>query len=180
MADGEAPGGLGMTCPFCGVWFDSYVAHVCEVALYTEHPGYSAQLSMPGPPESSPPVTPATPAPMNPFDSNPRKLEPAQNGFRICHDCGQVVDLSGREHLCYSPSTYAELLTKTNERAEYAESLLCALALRHGFERERMGFLCGVEYRCLFCESARESTPTPLPAPHSDVLPEDGETGGKP
>lgn len=79
----------------------------------------------------------------SPFDPNPRALEPAQNGFRWCHSCQSVAEVAGHE--CAKPfgtltnqataQDWSWLAEREGRRADFAESLLCAMALQHGFER---------------------------------------------
>ncbi len=67
-----------------------------------------------------------------PFDPNPPKLIPADNGFRWCHDCQSVAEAAGHE--CGKVEKFGEALVlamsralEADIRASFAESLLCAM-----------------------------------------------------
>ena len=63
-----------------------------------------------------------------PFDPNPPKLETGGYGFRMCLTCSAVVDASVG-HECEVPAiTLASRVLTERVRAEFAESVLCALA----------------------------------------------------
>lgn len=66
---------------------------------------------------------------MSPFDPNPRPLEKSTYGFIWCHECDSVQPVEG--HVCFTATTYRELLVKYVDRAEFAESVLCAMAFEH-------------------------------------------------
>ena len=79
-------------------------------------------------PEESPMTREETPATKSqPFDANPRPLEPAQNGWVFCETCQAPKPAEGHEH---STGIDLEILS-WKPRAEYAESLLCAMAFDH-------------------------------------------------
>lgn len=99
----------------------------------------------------------------SPFDPNPRKLEPAQNGFVWCDTCDQAQPAAGhecatgidREDLAIRMGSRAVgLWREARERAEFAESLLCALAWDHGTAIARAWLAC-FPAECVFCDAAR-------------------------
>lgn len=63
-----------------------------------------------------------------PFDPDPPKLIPAENGFIYCRTCEKSQPASGHE--CEPATIHPDLLA-TLDRAEFAESLLCAMAFDH-------------------------------------------------
>lgn len=118
----------------------------------------------------------------SPFDPNPPKLIPADNGWIFCATCESPQPVSGHEcvpvrclkcgksewegaWVCACDSLDAEL-SRAEMRAEFAESLLCAMAWSHGLDKrdhESHSFgppvvefypLCAVG-RCVFCDAAR-------------------------
>lgn len=112
-----------------------------------------------------------------PFDPEPRALEPAQNGFHWCRGCESVQPVTGHE--CgggveapaspYTARVRFERFAALSERAEFAESLLCAMAFDHGaallcvsyvFHMARAFGPCpesdgGNPGGCIFCDAAR-------------------------
>lgn len=99
-----------------------------------------------------------------PFDPEPRALEPAQNGYIWCDGCESVQPVTGHE--CGTASERAYRIQcveydrdEAEERAERAESLLCAMAFDHG------AWLGAREFRlmhcsyyvlgCVFCDATR-------------------------
>ena len=109
------------------------------------------------------------------------------NGFRWCHSCQSVAEVAGHEcapavlviNGSCSPEELAalkgeiggvivaapsdmgwEISEGRRERAEFAESLLCAMAFDHGLERFRRHFggvegYCHGAEECVFCGAAR-------------------------
>ena len=109
------------------------------------------------------------------------------NGFRWCHSCQSVAEVAGHEcapavlviNGSCSPEELAalkgeiggvivaapsdmgwEISEGRRERAEFAESLLCAMAFDHGLERFRRHFggvegYCHEAEECVFCGAAR-------------------------
>lgn len=89
------------------------------------------------------------------------------NGFRWCHSCESVADVAGHE--CVLPGTDEDMhhvgtCLEDAARAEFAESLLCAMAFDHGHERLHVGYFwldirafhfCPVG-ECIFCDAARK------------------------
>ena len=85
-----------------------------------------------------------------PFDPNPPKLIPAENGFIYCRTCEKSQPASGHE--CGAPLIPAAWLIEVGEflaRAEFAESLLCATVFGHG--------LAYGTCRCDFCSIIRDA-----------------------
>lgn len=110
------------------------------------------------------------------FDPNPRPLEPAQNGYIWCAKCDCVRPATGHEcltcrfgHRHMTAALAAECAhdgipdehlrwRQAESRAEFAESLLCAMAFDHG---RRLRFRHGEAYcypdpaACVFCDAGR-------------------------
>ncbi len=88
-----------------------------------------------------------------PYDPKPRALEPAQNGFIWCEVCKRPQHVvHDCDHEPYSPE-----LDHALDRAEYAESLLCAMAFDHG--REMAGLVAIGEWDSFTC----------IPHPHAPL-----------
>lgn len=102
--------------------------------------------------------------PKSPFDPNPRTLDKAQNGFIMCrvcesvqlaagHECGDDIDDSGwiiyYADLAHDRTAERDIAT---DRAEHAESLLCAMAWDEGSGAIEVRHGEGTDpSRCLFC-----------------------------
>lgn len=100
---------------------------------------------------------------LSPYDISPNPLTPATNGFILCPTCERVVELP---HECTREVDWkatAEVgqwcLDDWRDRAEFAESLLCAMAFDHQADKRDAGLIAGwwapCESGCVFCEAAR-------------------------
>lgn len=102
---------------------------------------------------------------MDPFDKSPNPLTPATNGWIRCPTCEQVVQLP---HECslddsLANGKFGEAIVVTvrrarsaEARAEFAESLLCAMAFDHQRSGDATGEPCALWVPCVFCEVSRQ------------------------
>lgn len=84
-------------------------------------------------------------------------------GWVWCATCESPQPVSGHE--CVPPGTDEDMhhvgtCLEDADRAEFAESLLCAISLDHGLERFRRHFggvegYCHEAEECVFCDAAR-------------------------
>lgn len=94
----------------------------------------------------------------SPYDPDPRPLDKATNGFIRCPTCEQVVELP---HECnrlardYWRDEGNPLPSDFEARAEFAESLLCAMAFDHERSWQVTRESCRLWEPCVFCEAAR-------------------------
>ena len=127
---------------------------------------WGAPHSGPCPPEESPMTREETPATKSqPFDQNPRPLEPAQNGYLRCFTCESVVSLP---HKCPGIAAKAPPLNESEfERLAADNTRLRALVKseEHGAYRdvEGVGRCCCPWCNAILGADHVESCPAFLP-----------------
>lgn len=137
-AKGEPLPQHGPECAYCGVarrdsrWTVDTLPACVECA--TEHAGPTQLVAwLP-----------------DPFDPSPPAKAKAIDGFIRCATCESVVSAVGHE--CATPDERFERLLSYRDRAEFAESLLCALSWDHAIDLDNGWVECGP---CVYCDAAR-------------------------
>lgn len=96
-----------------------------------------------------------------PFDPDPPKLIPADNGYRWCDGCDSVVEAKGHECRTLEGTEAEDYLrwldtgrSPIAARAEFSESLLCAICFDH--KRATMAAFGPCRARCVACDAERD------------------------